>query len=81
MIIVTAKSNSSDTYFNFKFEGKLSYEEIQARINNYSKKIFGSIEYDKYYSRIYIIDIEDLDDIPELLEYEPLYDVNEECDC
>ena len=79
MIIVTAKSTSNDIYI-FKFDGNISYEEIQSRVNRYAKKIFGSLEYNKYYSRIYIIDIEDLDNIPELLEYQPLYDVNEECD-
>ena len=80
MIIVTAKSTSNDIYI-FKFDGNISYEEIQARVNRYAKDIFGLFEYNNNYSRIYVTDIENLDNIPELLEYQPLYDVNEECDC
>ena len=79
MIIVTAKSISNDIYI-FKFDGNISYEEIQTRVNRYAKDIFGSFEYNNNYSRIYVTDIENLDNIPELLEYQPLYDVNEECD-
>lgn len=79
MLIVTAKSHSSDNYI-FKFDGNASLEEIQARINNYAKEL-GDYDYVEGYSCIDVQDIYDIDDIPELLDYNPLYeDEEEECD-
>ena len=78
MLIVTAKSHSSDNYV-FKFDGDASVEEIQARINSYAKEI-GDYNYNEEYSCIDVQDICDIDDIPELLDYVPLYDDEVECD-